>query len=658
MSPSRRRGPSEPEGEAPEADAVLDAEENGDKVVEFPEEESPLASFLKDISKKADDYADRMFEESEQMDPEEVRRLETLIPGTDQETEEDLRYVRRPRRQEPPPPDLPPRSWPAPTARALRGSGSAPYWSFFWPPPLWSPACSPRSLSPSPRSWRWDIPSSSGSPPGFWGPGMLLSLDVLAAGLWRGVRLKVGMDTLAALSCAFTLADTLLLAGSQDRGGQLSYCPAALFGLFFLLHGTYHKRCALRLSCRTAAAAAEPYLVTLDEGKWNGWDTYAKWSGTPAGFGSQIQMDDGAQRIYRVFCPVLLLACIVFSLLASFGIGEGEHLMWCLSATFTAAAGFGGALAYGRSFHKVARRVSQSGGALAGWPGAAGSRRGNRVLITDLDLFPPGFVELNGIKVFGDFSVERVVGYTATLIRDSGCGLEKLFHDLLRTQGAIFRRADSLCCYEGGGLSANIRGYQVLVGSAAFMNLMEVSLPQGLHVKNAVFCAVDGELAGIFALNYSLPDMVFPSLDALMRERVAPVLATRDFNLIPAMLHQRFKLAVDKMDFPPVERRRELSDPDQPHNSTITAVLCREGPAALRRLGGGGPPPAPEHPAGGGSGLRGLHHWAAAGRLPHVGGCLRLPVPPESVDLPALLAGPGVVPHQLGAPLLRQRKGE
>lgn len=63
--------------------------------------------------------------------------------------------------------------------------------------------------------------------------------------------------------------------------------------------------------------------------------------------------------------------------------------MWCLSATFTAAAGFGGALAYGRSFHKVARRVSQSGGALAGWPGAAGSRRGNRVLITDLDLFPP-----------------------------------------------------------------------------------------------------------------------------------------------------------------------------------------------------------------------------------------------------------------------------
>ncbi len=216
---------------------------------------------------------------------------------------------------------------------------------------------------------------------------------------------------------------------------------------------------------------------------------------------------------------------------------------------------------------------------MAGWPAAAGSRRGNRVLITDLDLFPPGFVELNGIKVFGDFSVERVVVYTATLIRDSGCGAgEKLFHDLLRTQGAIFRLgADSLCCYEGGGLSANIRGDQVLVGSAAFMNLMEVPLPQGLNVKNAVFCAIDGELAGIFALDFTLPDTVFPALTSLLREKVGPVLATRDFNLIPAMLQQRVKLAADRMDFPPVERRRELSDPEQDHTGVLTAVLCREG---------------------------------------------------------------------------------
>lgn len=143
------------------------------------------------------------------------------------------------------------------------------------------------------------------------------------------------------------------------------------------------------------------------------------------------------------------------------------------------------------------------------------------------------------------------------------------------------RNASDVIAHEGGGVSATIRGDQVLVGSASFMKLMEVALPSGLHVKNAVFCAIEGELAGIFALNYSLPDAVFPAMTLLLQERIGPVLATRDFNLIPSMLQQRFRLAADRMDFPPVERRWELSDPDQPHGNKLVAVLCREGMTPL-----------------------------------------------------------------------------
>ena len=36
-----------------------------------------------------------------------------------------------------------------------------------------------------------------------------------------------------------------------------------------------------------------------------------------AGFGSQIQTDDGAQRIYKNISPLLFIACTVFSLYIS-----------------------------------------------------------------------------------------------------------------------------------------------------------------------------------------------------------------------------------------------------------------------------------------------------------------------------------------------------
>lgn len=538
-----------------------------------PDEQSGLSAFFKGLERKVDDYADRMYEEDERIDPEEVRRLEKLIPGTDVEQEpEPPTHPKREKKLEPPPPDTSPQELARGFAKGLKAARIRLSFllilSLFCTVQLIVPALGYMFVAPlgNPEVQSWFAA-------GAMAVGVLLGYDGVFSGFRSLFKARPGMDTMISFACIFTLADGIVLA--MNGSDRLPFTAATLTGLYFLVLGMHHKRCANRLSCRTAAASSSPYRVTLDEGKWNGRDTYSKWSGDASHFGQQIQMADGAERIYRRFIPLILLVSTAFSLYIA--ATRLEDALWCASAVFTACGTLGSAIVYGRSYHLIARRLAHTGAALAGWPGVVGSRRADRVLITDTDLFPPGYVELNGFKVLGDFPMERVVAYTATMIRDSGSGLTKLFHDYLRTLGGMMRNSERLCCYEGGGLSATIRGDQVLVGSAAFMNLMDIALPNGLHVKNAVFCAINGELAGIFALNYFLPDTAFPSLDSLIREGVGPVLATRDFNLIPAMLQQRFKLAADRMDFPPVERRRELSAPNQPHGDTLCAVLCREG---------------------------------------------------------------------------------
>ena len=573
---------AEEDDEAPAPESSDEPEESSqpDNVVAFPEQESPLSALIHGLSQKADDYAERMFEDEDMPSSPETRRMEALIPGVD--VEDAPQRERRPRREDPPEPDVSVQELAQQYGKDVKGLRTRMRFLFV----LLLPALYlmleqllplPRIPNPAdPVQPLLTLPIKIWTCAGLLLAGMVLARDVLTGAVRRMRRGRFGMDTLLLLACVATLSDALTMQYLLPRE-ELPYCVLNMFALWFALRGEYHRCRGLRLACRAAGATADPYLVTLDERKWNGRDTYTKHSGTPDGFGSQIQADDGAQRIFRVVCPPILIACVVLSVLSSVGTGHPQRLLWCLSATLTASCTLCAPLIFSRPFHKLSRRLVQSGGALAGWPGVAHSRRGDGILLTDLDLFPPGAVSLNGIKVFGDWSTERVIGYTATLIHASGSGLDKLFHDLLRTQGAIYRQAERLCCYEGGGLSANIRSEHVLVGSAAFMKLMEVELPQGLNVKNAVFCAIDGDLAGIFALNYALPDVVFPSVAALLQEKISPVLATRDFNLIPAMLRQRFKLAANRMDFPPVERRRELSDPEQPHNSTLTAVLSREG---------------------------------------------------------------------------------
>ena len=546
------------------------------KVLDFPEEatgpvENPLTQRINRLLQKADDYAEHMFEEEDVENDREVRRAEEFIPGTDEEEEpRRRRRERKPRRVPPPAPDLPPADLARRYGKGLKSLRLRAAFTFI----LFLPALYLSvDVFPCPAVLTHQLRVLALA--GIQVVAMLLGMDVLLRGLFGPLRLEFGMDTVLVFAAAATLADALTMFRLDTREGEMPYCAAIVLGICLLLRGTGQKRRGLRLACKTAVAASNPYLVTLDEGKWNGWDTYVKWSGEPVGFGRQIQASDGAQRIFRRICPLLLIASVLLSIVASVGRGAPERLLWCLSATLTASASLSGALCFGQPWLALSQRLSKSGAAIAGWDGVTATG-GSGILLMDADLFPPGCVALNGIKIFGDFPAEKVVADTATLIRESGCGLDKIFHDLLRAQGAIYRRVSNFYTYEGG-LAGVIRNEQVLVGSADFMRLMEVALPPGLRVKNAVFCSIDGELAGIFALNYSLHGTVDPALTSLIRNRVTPVMATRDFNLTPAMLQQRFKLPVDRMEYPPAERRVELSDEDQLHSDILTAVLCREG---------------------------------------------------------------------------------
>ncbi len=578
--------------EAPVGEEKAEGPEEPDeaKVLEFPQPspENPVTAGLDKLRRRADEFAGHMYEAEGVEDVEAVRRAEELIPGVDEEEILPVRE-RRPRRKLPPAPDLPPADLAKRYSKGLKAARVRTILVFLLILPLLYltlaesmplPLPSPLAGSAALRCYTLAV---------LQGAAIVLGLDGIGKGLIQPFQRRIGLNTLVSLANIAVLADALTLPMLSGGGIQRQpFCVVGVLSLWCLLWGDLQKRRGQRMACRTAASASEPYLVTRDEGKWNGRDTYVKWSGPPAGFGSQIQEMDGAERIYRVVVPVLLLACVLFSCISSLGRGRGGDFLWCLAATLSAAASLSASLCFGLPWRKLSSRLAKSGAALAGWEGVTNTTGSSNLLLTDIDLFPPGAVTLNGVKIFGDFSIEKVVGVTATVIREAGSGLEKMFHDLLRSQGTVYRRGEQFTAYEGGGASEVIRGQLVLVGSAPFMALMEVALPPGLNVKNAVFCAIDGELAGIFALNYHLSGAVPPAIDALIHNHITPVLATRDFNLIPSMLRQRFKLPVEKMEFPPVERRRELSEAEQDHSETLTAVLCREGvgPYAEAVVGG------------------------------------------------------------------------
>lgn len=105
------------------------------------------------------------------MDEEEIRRLEELIPGTDQEDEPPqpqtpsllYRLLHRPRREEPMPEDIAPQQLARTYGKGLKACACAPWPSSCWLRWLYSSYwCLPSTLYGCPR-WT-TIRSRSGSP--------------------------------------------------------------------------------------------------------------------------------------------------------------------------------------------------------------------------------------------------------------------------------------------------------------------------------------------------------------------------------------------------------------------------------------------------------------------------------------------------------------
>lgn len=405
-----------------------------------------------------------------------------------------------------------------------------------------------------------------------------LCFDVLQQGLLQLTNRAPNGDTLALFAAVFTLADGVTLVAAPFREVTLPFfAPCALVLTFHLL-GQYCDRSAKFQACRTAASVAQPYVVTQDANVLGGQPAFRKWLGLPRGFGSQIRTTSQTEAQFRRLTPVLLAACFALSLVTTVAHHQPWLVLWSLSALFCAAATLGATLSLALPLRLLGGKLAKLGVALAGWPGLLAAKGCKAALLLDQDVYPPGTIALTGSRVFGSLSMERTVSYTASVIRASGSGLRYLFDKLLRAEGSSYLPIDKIVMQDTG-LIGQCQDQQILVGNSDFMSRQGIALPPGIKAKDAVFCAVDRELVGMFVLRYTLHPSILPSLQTMIAHRISPVMATRDFNLTPHRLRLWGRLSVDQITFPDLQRRVVLSGPRQIHDTTLVAVLCREGVA-------------------------------------------------------------------------------
>ena len=408
----------------------------------------------------------------------------------------------------------------------------------------------------------------------------ILGRSVFARGFGALRRRHCTGELLISMAALVTLADCLTRLILPGRSNVPPYAAAVSVGFVFALWGGQHLGRGRYDTYRTAAMEDPPYLICdIPRGA-------CKQRGRTEGFYTCASRDDISARWQTALLPVVLAASFVFAGLSTFGgqnLPQNFLLNW--SAILTAGASFALPLAYALPVSRLARRLQKTGCAIAGYDGAEHISRRRCVVLTDTDLFPPGTITLNGMKTYGE-NLSKVVSYGATLTRASGCGLARLFDGLLRGEGGKYEDLADFSFYEEGGFSGSIHGEAVILGTASFMRKMEVRLPGNLKLHTGVFLAVDRQLIAVFAVKYQPSENVDWALRLLKRNRILPILASRDPNITPALLKRKFSKGV-KVDYPSLSDRVALSEQESAEGLP-RALLYREGllPYADTAVGG------------------------------------------------------------------------
>ncbi len=374
------------------------------------------------------------------------------------------------------------------------------------------------------------------------------------------------MICLSALAAAGDCVARLLL---PERSAAAPYAAVACMAMAFAMWGGARESRGLYQTFRTASVDDEPPYLVTETGQGA-----CKQRGTARGFYTTASRPDGAAVLSAALGPVVLVATVVFAGLSSLGQGRGDDFLLNWSALLCAGGTFALPLCWGLPFDRLARHLQKAGCAVAGWAGAEAVSRRRSMIVTDTDLFPPGTIQLNGVKVYGT-EMAQAVSYAATLARCAGCGLHRLFDGLLRSELGRYEEADDFSFYEEGGYSANIHGETVLLGTASFMRKMDVRLPAGINLRTGVFLAVDRQIAAVFAVKYNPSENVDFALRMMRRSRIVPILAARDPNITPALIKRKFHRGV-KLEYPDLSTRVALSEAEEDRGMP-RALLFREG---------------------------------------------------------------------------------
>ena len=412
---------------------------------------------------------------------------------------------------------------------------------------------------------------------------MICGLDIMTFGILALAKRRPNANSLIALSAFICVVDGFL-AACGVKGTKLPFCVIPALTIAFSLLGSLLNCRSSRIVFNTVSSSRKPYTVTAETSVTGDGITILKSRMNTKGFVRRTEEAGPDETVYGAMAPYLIIVSLVLSVVSAAVSRSFSSFAHIFSGIFVCAAPIAMLLTYPLPNFVSAKTLLKSGAAIAGWSGIYDIGKCRHMIISDSDLFPKGSVRIAQTRIFAGMKPEKVVSLAGSIIAASGSALSPAFAELMIQGKGSLLRVENFRCHEGGGLIAMVDGVEVCCGSASFMHLMGVHLPDMYKIKNCIYISEGNTICGMFEMEYTPVASVKDALYMLMRSDRHPVFAVRDFNITPQLLSVKYDIPTDGFDFPSFAQRYEISGAEPSESSKPAALVSREGLGAFVHL--------------------------------------------------------------------------
>ncbi|MCX7615030.1 MAG: hypothetical protein N2Z65_04680, partial [Clostridiales bacterium] len=153
---------------------------------------------------------------------------------------------------------------------------------------------------------------------------LLISLDLITAGIMRLVTGRPTVYSLAALAAFSTLAHSVSIILFPKWGGYLPFSSLSCVLLFFMVHSAAQKKSSIWRSIKAETLSSEPMIIKIDKEAVDKPCAVRSCDKNIKVYEKTLLAPDPLEQLCTYYVPCVIIVSIVFSFVATFGQNRPE----------------------------------------------------------------------------------------------------------------------------------------------------------------------------------------------------------------------------------------------------------------------------------------------------------------------------------------------